>query len=126
MLANDKNNLSAFKAREEDACLPRAEREEEHSSAGLSLSLTGLAVNKGDIVCLLPCEVMTRKCQPKLRQSVRKGGGESQSLQSPKHCSVVTTVATRTTRLRNVGCTTSSLSIRRLEKLSELGTRGFS
>lgn len=84
MLANDKNNLSAFKAREEDACLPRAEREEEHSSAGLSLSLTGLAVNKGNIVCLLPCEVMTRKYQPKLRQSVRKGG-ESQSLQSPKH-----------------------------------------
>lgn len=103
MLANDKNNLSAFKAREEDACLPRAEREEEHSSAGLSLSLIGLPVNKGDIVCLLPCEVMTRKYQPKLRQSVRKGGGESQSLQSPKHCSVATTVATRTTRLRNVG-----------------------
>lgn len=119
MLANDKNNLSAFKVREEDVCLPRAAEEEEQLCRP-GLSLTGLVVNKGDVVCLLPYEVMIRKYQPKLRQSVRKGGSESQSLTMPKHCSVATKVVTRATQLDNC------FSVRRLEKLSELGTRGCS
>lgn len=62
MLANDKNESSAFKVRVEDVCLARAEWGG-RAACWPGLALTG-GKKKGDIVCLLPYKVVLRKYQP--------------------------------------------------------------